>query len=75
MSMVRSPESNVSVSPTAMFLLLTDLKYIMLPEVEASVMAKATTVGQLLPVHDQFTATLLVAAPAEGALKVTDWRL
>jgi hypothetical protein len=73
--MVRSPESKVSVSPTAIFLLLTDLKYMMLPAVEASVMAKATTVGQLLPVHDQFTATLLVALPAEGALNVTDWRL
>jgi hypothetical protein len=73
--MVRSPESKVSVSPTAIFLLLTDLKYMMLPAVEASVMAKATTVGHALPVQLQLTATLLVALPAEGALNVTDWRL
>ena len=50
-------------------------KNMMLPDVDASVTPNATTVGQLLPVHENVTLPLDDTAPADGAANVVSWRL
>jgi hypothetical protein len=65
------PLGNVNESPTRKFLGTTEVKYNKLPDVEASVIPSATTVGHELPVTaPKVISTLLEHTPPLGAEKV-----